>query len=76
MNHRFLKLIRKQFLVWRLFTATERTHYIDEAKRMLGLPVEEREEETSEVEAGEDPGSPAADAEDTEKDVTDEDSGN
>ena len=50
MNHRFLKLIRKQFLVWRLFTAAERTHYIDEAKRMLGLPVEEREEDFSTAE--------------------------
>jgi len=51
MNHRFLKLIRKQFLVWRLFSVAERQYYINEAKRMLGLPVPEQEE-VSETPAG------------------------
>jgi hypothetical protein len=37
MNHRFLKLIRKQFLVWRLFTPAERAYFINEAKQVLGL---------------------------------------
>ena len=37
MNHRFLKLIRKQFLVWRLFSPAERAYFINEAKQLLGL---------------------------------------
>jgi hypothetical protein len=37
MNHRFLKLIRKQFLVWRLFSPAERAFFISEAKQLLGL---------------------------------------
>jgi hypothetical protein len=37
MNHRFLKLIRKQFLVWRLFSPVERVYFINEAKELLGL---------------------------------------
>ena len=53
MNHRFLKLIRKQFLVWRLFTPAERLYYINEAKRMLGLPVPE-EPTPAERQPGED----------------------
>ena len=40
MNHRFLKLIRKQFLLWRLFSPAERVYYIEEARQMLGLPTE------------------------------------
>jgi len=40
MNHRFLKLIRKQFLLWRLFSPAERAYYIEEARRMLGLTAE------------------------------------
>ena len=35
MNHRFLGNIRKQFLIWRLFSAEERAYYLEEAKREL-----------------------------------------
>jgi len=36
MNHRFMKGIRKQFLLWRLFTEEERSFYVSEARRHLG----------------------------------------
>lgn len=39
MNHRFLKNLRKQFLVWRLFTIEERRYYANLAREDLGLPV-------------------------------------
>ena len=37
MNQRFLGNIRKQFLVWRLFSPEERTYYLEEAKRELSV---------------------------------------
>jgi len=37
MNQRFLGNIRKQFLVWRLFSPEERTYYLEEAKKELSV---------------------------------------
>jgi len=36
MNNRFLKHIRKQFLLWRLFTQEERDYYKEDARKVLG----------------------------------------
>lgn len=35
MNHRFLGNVRKQFLVWRLFTSEERIQYLEETRKEL-----------------------------------------
>jgi hypothetical protein len=36
MNHRFMKSIRKQFLLWRLFTSEERAWHVAQARVLLG----------------------------------------
>ena len=36
MNHRFMKSIRKQFLLWRLFTTEERAWHVAQARVVLG----------------------------------------
>jgi hypothetical protein len=36
MNHRFMKGIRKQFLLWRLFTPEERAWHVAQARALLG----------------------------------------
>ncbi len=36
MNHRFMKSIRKQFLLWRLFTNEERAWHVAQARVLLG----------------------------------------
>jgi len=36
MNHRFMKSIRKQFLLWRLFTPQERAWHVAQARALLG----------------------------------------
>ncbi|MHC4914494.1 MAG: FtsX-like permease family protein [Planctomycetota bacterium] len=36
MNHRFMKSIRKQFLLWRLFTPEERAWHVAKARVLLG----------------------------------------
>jgi hypothetical protein len=47
MNHRFLRGLRKQFLIWRLYTAEERTYYANLARAELGLPPVETAGATS-----------------------------
>jgi hypothetical protein len=47
MNHRFLRGLRKQFLIWRLYTAEERTYYANLARAELGLPPVEMAGATS-----------------------------
>jgi len=41
MNHRFLKLIRQQFLTWRILTPEEREYFAARAKVHLGLATDE-----------------------------------
>jgi hypothetical protein len=36
MNHRFMKSMRKQFLLWRMFTNEERAWHVAQAKGLLG----------------------------------------
>ncbi len=54
MNHRFLKLIRQQFLMWRILTAEEREWFAARAKVLLGIATDEDRRV-----AGRDPGKAA-----------------
>jgi hypothetical protein len=41
MNHRFLKLLRQQFLTWRILTDAEREYFAATARVELGIGTDE-----------------------------------
>jgi len=44
MNHRFLKLIRQQFLLWRILSGEEREYFAAQAKVQLGIATDKDRE--------------------------------
>ena len=41
MNHRFLKLLRQQFLLWRILSTEERDFFAAQARILLGIGTDE-----------------------------------